>query len=434
VTGLPCGVGRNVVVLCFLFFWGLFPVACKDSPHAPPVSPTISIAEVDATCTEVWLKVLLKNVSETRWIAIKRDGKRILTTQLVNADSTIIIDSLLPRRRYDFSAELLLNSTLEAESPPIQVATMDTTSHDFVWEIDTLGATASVLYDVAIISDTLAYAVGELYLLDSIGQVDPTRYNAAIWNGIAWEICRVPYYYQGQAFYHPIQTVLAFSNSDIWFAGNGVVHWDGQTYTPVEISFGWGPNRINKMWGNASNDLYVAGEGGAIAHYNGSTWQRVESGTETEIQDLWGSLAENNVMAAVSNTVTEGENRILQITPQGQVVDVPWVISRRVHSLWYQTGKRIFAAGGGVFVRTVDGIWREQTEVPLVYSRRVRGTTNQDVFVAGDFGLVAHYNGIGWRVYPEVNAALYFSCDYSNGLMMAAGGRGGVGIVARMCR
>ncbi|MBI3006249.1 MAG: hypothetical protein HYY49_12660, partial [Ignavibacteriales bacterium] len=41
----------------------------------------------------------------------------------------------------------------------------DTTSHNFTWTIDTVGdGNSSVLYDVAIINDTLAYAVGEIYL------------------------------------------------------------------------------------------------------------------------------------------------------------------------------------------------------------------------------------------------------------------------------
>jgi hypothetical protein len=57
----------------------------------------------------------------------------------------------------------------------------DTTSHNFTWTLQKLGgASGSVLYDVAIVNDTLAYAVGEMYLNDSVGQNDPQPYNLAI--------------------------------------------------------------------------------------------------------------------------------------------------------------------------------------------------------------------------------------------------------------
>jgi len=50
---------------------------------------------------------------------------------------------------------------------------LDTTSHNFTWTLQRLGgASGSVLYDVAIINDTLTYAVGEMYLNDSTGQID----------------------------------------------------------------------------------------------------------------------------------------------------------------------------------------------------------------------------------------------------------------------
>jgi hypothetical protein len=54
----------------------------------------------------------------------------------------------------------------------------DTTSHNFSWEITQLGdGGGSSLYDVAIINDKLAYAVGEIRLKDSTGQWDPAIYN-----------------------------------------------------------------------------------------------------------------------------------------------------------------------------------------------------------------------------------------------------------------
>ncbi|MGH2567361.1 MAG: hypothetical protein ACRDGA_03410 [Bacteroidota bacterium] len=56
----------------------------------------------------------------------------------------------------------------------------DTTSHNFSWRTFVLGDGAgSILRDVAIINDTLAYAVGEVRMKDSLGNWDPEIYNAA---------------------------------------------------------------------------------------------------------------------------------------------------------------------------------------------------------------------------------------------------------------
>jgi hypothetical protein len=144
----------------------------------------------------------------------------------------------------------------------------DTTSHNFTWQIDKLGIGAgTILYDVAIVSENppLVYAVGEIYLRDSTGQVDPIRYNFAIWNGTTWSIQRIPYYYQGQAFYNPIQSVFVRGLNDIWFCGNGVVHWNGNQFTEMPVpSNVWGQEKMNKIWGEGS-EIYVIGNGGSIA-------------------------------------------------------------------------------------------------------------------------------------------------------------------------
>jgi len=91
---------------------------------------------------------------------------------------------------------------------------MDTTSHDFRWEIYTLGdgTGSSCLYDVAIINETLAYAVGEIYRND-------TTFNVAKWNGKERELMRIeslvcgsPSYANGLA-----GQIIFFQNDDDGF-------------------------------------------------------------------------------------------------------------------------------------------------------------------------------------------------------------------------
>lgn len=111
------------------------------------------------------------------------------------------------------------------EQPPNAI---DTTSHNFSWQIDTLGdGRNSILYDVAIINDTLAYAVGEIYLRDSTGQIDPTPYNLAKRNGRSWSPRRVTVLFRANLITPILYGVTTFSASDIWLAGGMTIHGDG---------------------------------------------------------------------------------------------------------------------------------------------------------------------------------------------------------------
>jgi hypothetical protein len=77
----------------------------------------------------------------------------------------------------------LLASCTHTTSLPIRVDTPDSTSHDFTWAIDTLSNDVGRLFDAAIVNDTLAYVVGEMFHRDSLWNPEPTFYNLAVWNG-----------------------------------------------------------------------------------------------------------------------------------------------------------------------------------------------------------------------------------------------------------
>ncbi|MEK9139324.1 MAG: hypothetical protein AAB393_19575 [Bacteroidota bacterium] len=135
----------------------------KDLPPEPPRQPSIHLSVEDVSCTEAWLKVTLTGSAEPRTVAIQQDGQRVFTTRMTRTDSLLVVEGLLPRHTYTFLAQRLQQDTTVIDvSARAQTTTMDTTSHAFHFEIDTLGVTASSLSDVAIINDTLAYAVGEM--------------------------------------------------------------------------------------------------------------------------------------------------------------------------------------------------------------------------------------------------------------------------------
>ncbi|MGA8265449.1 MAG: hypothetical protein WB779_13480 [Ignavibacteriaceae bacterium] len=288
-------------------------ISCNTTePLSEKVYAKVLLSLSSVSSIETWINIKTSNLDLPADIVFLRDNLIIRQLVISTNDTTIYVDSLLPNSTYRFTAHYYqYNSTFASNE--LSVKTLDTTSSNFTWQTFTFGAAnagSSHLSDVAIIDENNIWAVGEIYMDDSTGNPDPLRYNGAHWDGNGWTVIRIPYYYQGQPYYNPIQTVFAFGANDIWFAGNGVLHWDGSQYVPVPLPTNvWGQDQINKIWGSSSQDLYIVGNTGSIAHYNGSTWQKIESGTTTDIIDIWG-VTNNSplIYCTASNILSQGDH------------------------------------------------------------------------------------------------------------------------------
>jgi len=408
----------------------------------PPIGLKINLKLEDVSCTEAWLTLTTSNLQLPTTITLKQNNQTHKTINLIKSDTLLFIDSLLPNQTYSFHAAMQpSNHTGEVKSNVLNVTTMDTTNHNFTWQTFTFGeAGSSVLYDVAIINENNIWAVGEIYMNDSLGNPDPNAYNAVHWDGQKWELKRIYYYGNCSAVtYPPLKAIWAFSENNIVITNGGSIGWfDGNI---VNLDCRVNPlltGSINKIWGNSSNDLYIIGNNGSIAHYNGANWQRIESGTTTNIKDIWGKInpltQEKIIYCAVSNVVTLGDYKILSIRENNTIDSIPWNTNRRVESIWFEDNLKMFTCGGGVFINNGAGFWIEQTELPLIHTNRIRGIRKNDVFVGGDFGLLGHFNGMNWKVYDEANVALFYSLDYKTDILTAIGERNGKAVILIMRR
>ena len=381
----------------------------KDNPIPPEEQPQIILTLEDVSCTEAWVKLTTANIRLPAEAILKQDNSVIQAISLGTADTLLYIDSLLPNQSYSFHS-IIQSSNQSIKSGSLTVSTMDTTSHNFTWQSWSFGsAEYSILYDVAIIDENDIWAVGEIYLLDTLGQPDPNRYNLAFWNGYDWEIKRIPYYYQGQLYYHPIQSVFAFGANDIWFCGNGVIHWDGSEYIPISIpSSVWGPYQMNKLWGTSSSDLYVVGNNGNIAHYNGQAWTKIETGTELNINDIWGytdNFGNRLVLCAASDLGTNHQKKLLRIN-DNSVDTLDWSPQKTLYTIWFPSTHKIYAGGGKTYAKCGND-WIEQTSVNF-FTYGIRGNDFNDVYAVGG-GHFSHFNGYTWK---EISALFLSGGNY----------------------
>jgi hypothetical protein len=318
---------------------------------------------------------------------------------------------------YTYQAVRMQDSVAIDASANMQLTTLDTTSHNWVFSLDTLGdGSSSILYDVAIMSDSNIWAVGEIYLNDSSGQLDPRRYNLAIWDGTSWRIERLMY--QGSP--PVLRSVFAFAENDVWL--DPWFHWNGQTFQQASIDSMFIGVGINKMWGSPDGRLYVVGNGGFIADRTTSgTWQRVESGTSAGLYDIAGYPHANGgtILAVVSST---NEHRILSLTPSSARDTLAWPVSRLLGSVWMSNRFVVYAGGVSVWRHRGSG-WSQMQGLPgNVFLTGVRGSKENNIFAVSWGGLLAHFNGVSWHQFTEILAYFHFrSVAVSDNLVVAVG-------------
>lgn len=322
----------------------------------------------------------------------------------------------------------------------------DTTSHDFTWQIDTLGdGASSVLNDIQVIDENNIWAVGEVFFRDSAGQYSEPPSNIARWQGNQWTFQRLlfPQYNDdcSVAFHGgpSIKAVFAFRDNNVLLTdGGSIARWNGSTFVhypcmPRVLRNG----TIRRIWGTSENQFYVVGLNGTIVRYNNGIWQRLESGTSLHILDIWGESVsgQTEVLAIASHSTATREIKLLKIV--GGTVETlsdSGIVEPAVR-LWFRSTKKYYAVGSGIYTK---GLLSEPrwSGGPLMiteyFSSDVTGIDTNDIFIVGAFGDVLHYNGSTWRQYAELRqSGSLFIVDFKRNTMGAAGYVGNRALVIR---
>lgn len=304
----------------------------------------------------------------------------------------------------------------------------DTTSHDFVWTTYEFGeGNPSIFWDVAIINDTLAYAVGAVYFMDSTGKLDPIVYNMAKWDGFSWTAYRVYYNYQGSQYISTLRAIDEFSPTDYWVGSTQPMRWNGNSWQQFDLTSTTFNGYINKIWGTSGYNVFIVGTNGSVAHFDGNSWQKIESGTTTDLQDVWGSSDGKTVWACGSTA--DGFHSVLLKCENGQ-----W------RTLWSRDG----AIAASPFGYTVGSVWRssstyvttdhgiyrldnDTTNIKAIggypgFFARLRGNAENDIVAVGRESIIWHYNGVSWKQIQSGSSTQFLeSCAIKGNTIMAVG-------------
>ena len=358
------------------------------------------------------------------------------------APRLLIAVSAAPSVMLGLAASLFV-SCVHTSEPPIQLP--DTTSHNFTWKVEHLGdGISSFLEDVAIINDSLAYAVGAVYVRDSVGNWDPDAFNVVKWNGSEWKLLRIPFVGVCTAVtYPPITAIWGFSQNSILLTNGGsIVTYDGVTASMDCRMNSLLVGAINKIFATTAEDIYAVGNSGAIVHYGNGTWQKVESGTTLPIQDIWGSVASTTygteVLALASTKYLAPVAMKLLRLQEAAVTPVSDAgLPGSLSGLWFSPGRQYYVVGDGLYMKD-----QASTQTPWVrvdvgvtgYNEAIRGNSANDIMAVGHFGTILHYNGTTWHNYqneiPILQDAVLHAVAVKGNLVVAVGEDFGHGVVA----
>ncbi len=147
------------------------------------------------------------------------------------------------------------------------------------------------------------WAVGD-YQIDASGSVSTF---AEHWNGISWTLTTAT---SNARTFNWLFSVDAVSSTDVWAVGSSwsagyftlVEHWDGNAWSIVQspnqgIGLGFASNQLFSVSAFSSSDVWAAGSFAGTTfqslaeHWNGSTWNLINTPNETGNNEIASVLA-----------------------------------------------------------------------------------------------------------------------------------------------
>ncbi len=277
---------RKTKILFLFIFSSIISFYVQSCDTTEPGDKYISLSVEDVSSTEVWLNVKTDLNKYPQDFDLYENGEFKYNFEIRRSDTTLFIKFLQPSTQYSFFIQ-----KQQVQSNKTQITTLDTTSHNINWQAFTFGGNGSShINDVAIIDENNIWAVGSIYTFDSISTINPNFSNAVYWDGGSWKLTRIEVDFRGSLIMPPLESVFAFSLTDIWLIGSLPIHGDGSNWEIYDLRSELDPDlSLSTAWGANSKDVYFVGRNGSIAHYDGKSWKKIESGTEVNLTDVYGN-------------------------------------------------------------------------------------------------------------------------------------------------
>jgi len=185
------------------------------------------------------------------------------------------------------------------------------------------------------------------------------------------------------------------------FGANAIFHYTNNNWIDLEYP----SHKINSMWGDSKNNVFIFSNEGAIFHYDGENWHEMTTpltGTDEDIEAGFG-FSENDVFA-VSDQFSilhyDGNTWSQMDHPLEHTVAYNF-------SMWGSSGSNVYIIGANIVIK-YDGLNWEKID-HLSDTDLIWGFSENNIFTV-KYDQISHYNGIEWKqkVLPEYMSGLNF--------------------------
>jgi hypothetical protein len=346
-----------------------------------------------------------------------------------------MVENLLPKKSYTGYVRIYPAGGGEIVSNEVSFTTMDTTSHNFTWQIFEFGNFGtSILYDVAIINENDIWAVGEIYVADT-SSTGYTIYNAVHWDGNKWELKKIYTYSNCSSIdYAPLRSICAFSSNNIVVTSGGGMWWyDGIRWKSECTINPLLTGAINKLWGKSSSDLFAVGNIGNIFHWDGKRWTKIESGTDVSLRDIYGNNLSDDIYIVGHEDVNRLKSVLLHLK-DGKVETV-WETGNFEDKDPYGTSLRnlyikdnwLFTLGKRYIKENIKLKTKAKRITNILYDMvyEFKGTDKNDIYSFTDFGEIFHYNGYSIKLVFRIPSSVifFYGGNAKDNIVVGVGGK-----------
>lgn len=229
--------------------------------------------------------------------------------------------------------------------------------------------------------------------------------------------------------FYVLKTIWGSAANDVWAAGSGgtIVHWNGTAWAASPTGI---PNTFNAIWGSGPQDIYAVSGNQAILHGNGTSWTKVyalDPGTGISVNAVWGSGPNDVHLGTNHFSDDDGNNAngFLHTAPKPDAGDAGyWQIALGqpvINGIWGSSASDVWlVADNSQFVAFQYGMTLhgkpgeagtlEYTEVDSqsnVALESVHGSSANDVWAVGAAGTIRHIStaDVRWQIVPSNTSA-----------------------------
>ncbi|KUG26961.1 hypothetical protein ASZ90_003197 [hydrocarbon metagenome] len=203
--------------------------------------------------------------------------------------------------------------------------------------------------------------------------------------------------------------------------------------------------------------MYIVGGNGSIAHYNGTTWRKIESGTELTLSDIYGTNTGEVYVSGVrssdiSGILLNGNQSGFTVVKKSGIIDSSQLFDQlygELASVWIDEKGTVYV-GGNLLYWNRRGEWNYVKSLPenildgipptnfRGFISSIRGNAFNDFVIVGERNTIKHFNGISWQQlgieYDPNNPIDWYTVRQKENTLVAVGTIGNKATIIKLKR